>query len=130
MDEKVINALLKHRVQMAQIESNNAGGRIADGIQKQIKERDGITKITTKWSQTNKETRIIVASAFVKERFLFKDDSVIGTDKDYRDAMRLLFTYSMLGKNKNDDVPDALSLLADYVQNFAVPTVQVLQRIF
>lgn len=130
VDEKVVNILLKHHVQMAQIESNNAGGRIADEIQKRLRDRGGITKITTKWNQKNKETRIIVASAFVKEHFLFKDDSVLLGNKEYKDALRMLFTYSMIGKNKNDDVPDALAILTDFVQGFSVPTIQVLTRPF
>lgn len=130
VDEKVCQLLVKYRVQMAQFESNNAGGRIADNIQKRVKELGGITQITTKWNQQNKETRILVASAYAKEHFLFKADDVIGEDKDYREALRLLFTYSMIGKNQHDDVPDALAALVNYVQTFTIQTCQVLYRPF
>jgi hypothetical protein len=36
----------------------------------------------------------------------------------------------MAGKNKHDDVPDAMAQLALYVQSFGLGKVQVLKRFF
>ena len=52
---------------MSRFESNAAGGRIAKDVQREIKAQGGITKITTKWTSQNKETKIIVNADWVKE---------------------------------------------------------------
>lgn len=59
--------LLKNKVHMARFESNSAGGRVAEKVQKELKAKGGITNITTKYTTANKETKIIVNSPFVKE---------------------------------------------------------------
>ena len=115
---------------MSRFESNSAGGRVAQSIQEAVKERGGITRITTKYTTQNKETKIIMASPFVKEHFLFKDDSVTKDNKEYRKFLGMLCSYTMAGRNKNDDAPDALSMLADYIQTFTQSQVQVIQRPF
>lgn len=114
VEPRLVDALLYHGVKLARFESNSAGGRIASNVQDKIKNAGGITKIITKYTTANKETRIIVDSAFVKEHFLFKDESKY--DAEYRAAMNFLVSYTMSGKNKHDDVPDAMSMLADFVQ--------------
>ena len=128
VEPRLVEALNKHGVKLARFESNSAGGRIAENVQNKIKEAGGITKIVTKYSTANKDTRIIVDSAFVKEHFLFLDPDKY--DAEYRVAMNFLTTYPMNGKNKHDDVPDALSMLADFVQVKVVNKAQVVMRPF
>jgi predicted phage terminase large subunit-like protein len=128
VDVKAADSLVQYKVQQARYESNNAGGRIAEGIQKSVKEKGGITKITTKWNQANKETRIIVASAWVKEHCLFKDESLYKGDKEYRTAMQMLCSYTMAGKNKHDDVPDAMAAFYDYAITIDSQIVTVFHR--
>lgn len=130
VENKIVNVLFDRGVQLARFESNRAGGRVAETIQKRIKERKGITRITTKWTQSNKETRIIVSSGYVKEHFLFKDRSLYAEDKEYRTAMNFVTSYSMRGKNQHDDVVDALSLLVDLVQNIDGNKVTVSRRLW
>ena len=128
VEEKIVNTLLERKVELSRFESNRAGGRVAESVQKRVREKGGRTRITTKWNQQNKETRIIVASGFAKEHFLFKDDSVVENDKEYKRAMDFLTSYTMHGKNKHDDVPDAIAMLVDYIQNFEGNSVQILRR--
>lgn len=128
VEARLVQKCIQHKVQMSRFESNSAGGRVAQSVQERIKANNGITKITTKYTTQNKETKIIMASPFVKEHFLFKDGSVIKDDKEYRRFMGFLCSYSMAGKNKRDDVPDAVSMLSDYVQSFARTQVEVIQR--
>lgn len=130
VEDRLVSKLLQHKVHMARFESNSAGGKIAEKVQKAVKERNGRTKITTKYTSANKETKIIVNSPFVKERFLFKDNSVIKTNREYRQMIRFLTTYTMAGKNKNDDVPDAFAMLAEYIQSLEANTVKVFRRPF
>ena len=130
VEARLSTALLEHNVQMAQFESNAAGGKVAEKIQSEIKAQKGRTKIVTKYTTANKETKIILAQPYVRDHFLFKDNSVINRDNDYKTFMRLLTSYTMAGKNKHDDPPDAVAMLADYVQSFGSHTITVCKRPF
>ena len=126
VDELLIQALLQHKVQMARFESNSAGGRVAKTVQEAVKKRGGITKITTKYTVKNKETKILMASPFVKERFFFLDASK--QSRTYQAAMRMITSYTLAGRNKHDDTVDALAQLADFVQSLDVNHLEVIQR--
>lgn len=130
VEEKIVNVLIDHKVDMARFESNRAGGRVAESVQKKVRERGGKTKITTKWNQANKETRIVVSSGPAKNLFLFKDESLYEHDREYRTAMNFLCGYTMTGKNKHDDVVDAIAQLVDFVQGLDVRQVVVMKRPF
>lgn len=130
VEPRLVEKCLKHKVQMSRFESNSAGGRVAQSVQNEIKNRGGITKITTKYTTQNKVTKIIVQSPFVKEHFLFKDDSITKHDKEYKRFMNFLCSYTMAGKNAHDDVPDAISMLSEYVQSFAQTRVEVFERLW
>lgn len=128
VEPRLVSKCLEHKIQMSRFESNSAGGRVAESVQQAVKANGGITRITTKYTTQNKETKIIMASPFVKERFLFKDNSVLKGNKEYLRFMSFLCGYTMAGKNKHDDVPDAVSMLADYAQSFDVTRVEIFRR--
>ena len=130
VETRLVMEMLAHKVQLSRFESNSAGGRVAQKVQEQIKTKGGRTKITTKYTTSNKETKIIVNSPFIKEHCLFKDDSVIGSDKEYRKAMQFLCSYTMAGKNKHDDVPDAFAQLSEFIQSLSGSKVEIIQRPF
>ena len=114
VQERVAKILVDRKVKQCRIESNRGGTIFAQNVEKRVKELGGMTSITTKWTQTNKETRIQTNSALVKEHVLFKDESLYAKDREYREAMTQLTTYSMMGKNPHDDVPDALAMFVDW----------------
>lgn len=130
VEARLVSKLIEHKAQMGQFESNSAGGKVAEKVQKEVKERGGIAKITTKYTTSNKETRIIIASPWVKEHILFKDNSIIKKDKEYRKMLNQLCSYTMAGRNKNDDVCDAWSMFANYVQQLEGNKVEVFRRPF
>jgi len=130
VEARLILTLVEQKVQVARFESNVAGGKIAEKVQNGVKELGGTCKINTKYTTQNKETKIIVNSGWVKERCLFKDDSVLNGDKEYRKAVDMLCSYTMAGKNKHDDVPDAFSQLAVYVESFNTNKVEIVRRFF
>ena len=130
VETRLVMALLEHKVQMSRFESNSAGGRVAQKVQEEVKAKGGRTKITTKYTTANKETKIIVNSPWVKEHCLFKDDSVIKYDKEYKRAMNFLCSYTMGGRNKHDDIPDVFAQLAEYIQSLVGSSVTVFQRPF
>jgi len=130
VEAKLVEKLIHHKVHSARFESNSAGGTIARKIQEQLKEKNARTAITTKWTSANKETKILVNSPFVKDHFLFKDDSKIQGNKEYRSFLQQLCSYSLAGKNAHDDCPDAMAQLAEYVQSMTVAKVEVFKRPF
>ena len=130
VDARMVEILVRCKVQMARFESNSAGGRVAEKVQDGVKARGGITHITTKFTTQNKETKIIVNSPWVKEHVLFLDKSKIEAGTDYARMMQMLCGYSMLGKNKHDDVPDAMAMLSEYAQSFLGAKVEAFKRPF
>ena len=126
IDELLIDALVRHKVQTACFESNSAGGRVAQIVQAGVKAKGGITKIETKYTSQNKETKILINSSWVKEHCLFLDDSV--SSKNYKKAINKLCSYSTSSRNKHDDVPDAFAQLALYAESFGGARVKVIQR--
>ena len=130
VEPKLVSCLLKNKVQMSRFEHNNAGGRIAKDIQEEIKKLGGITKITTKFTTSNKETKIIVHSAWVKEHCLFKDKSLYKKKDDYGKMIDFLCSYTVMGKNKHDDIPDGMAMLSEYAQSLSGNKVEIFSRPF
>ena len=128
VDARLTEILVRRRVGLCRFESNSAGGRVAEKVQGEIKKRGGITCITTKFTTAHKETKIIVNSAWVKEHCLFRDKSQYKRQSDYGKMMEMLCSYTVAGKNKHDDVPDGMAMLADYAQSFMSSKVEVFNR--
>lgn len=128
VDGKIAACLLRNNTQMAQFESNNVGGKVAEKIQLRLRNAGARCHITTKFSKSNKEMRIISNSPYVKEHFLFLTDSAASVE--YRRMLNMLCTYTMYGRNKHDDVPDAFAMFAEYVQSFTRRKVEIFQRPF
>lgn len=130
VEERVAQILTDRKVRMCRIESNRGGTMFAQNVQKRVKELGGMTSITTKWTQSNKETRIIANSGMIKSHVLFKDESLYPLDREYRDAMSQLCSYSMMGKNKHDDFPDVLSLFVDWQLSDRANIATIMKRPF
>ena len=130
VQERVAKLLVDRKVKQCRIESNRGGTIFAQNVEKRVKELGGMTSITTKWTQSNKETRIQTNSALVKEHILFKDESIYAQDREYREAMTQLTTYSMMGKNKHDDVPDDLAMFVDWQMSDTHNVAVIMKRPF
>ena len=129
LDELNSNMLVKHQVQQAQFESNKEGSRTANEVERLVKEKGGRTHITKKYTTQNKETKIIVNSAWVKKHVYFKDPSKYDARDDYGMFMGQLCSYSQLGKNKGgDDAPDSMAMFALYVQDLEGGQAEVYSR--
>ena len=128
VDARLADILVRHKVKQCRFESNSAGGRIAEKVQQMVKDRGGITHITTKYTTANKETKIIVNSAWVKEHCLFRDETTYKRNSEYGKFINMLCSYTMAGKNKNDDTADGMAMLAEYAQSMGATHVEVFQR--
>lgn len=128
VDARLVEILVRRKVKSCRFESNSAGRRVAEKVQEGVKAKGGITHITTKFTTANKETKIIVNSAWVKEHCLFKDSSLYKKNSDYGKMMDMLCSYTMAGKNKHDDVPDGMAQYAEYSQSLSAGKVEVFKR--
>ena len=128
LERRIAMMLIDKKVKMCRIESNRGGTIFAENVQKILKELGGMTHITTKWTQSNKETRIQTNSGMVKSRVLFK--AAENRDREYREAMNQLTSYSMMGKNKHDDVPDTLAMFVDWRMSDKTNMVTIMKRPF
>lgn len=123
--EKSTNLIMSNGMQQMQFESNQGGDRVALEVNQRINKLNGVCNITTKHTQENKETKIIINADWIKKRCLFKDKSIIENKSDYDIFMKQLFSYSIVGKNTHDDVPDTLAMFAMMCKNLMAPVAKV-----
>lgn len=112
---RISNIIFQHNMQQCEFESNAGGDRIAWEVKQRLDAVSCRCNVTTKPTETNKETRIIVNSDWIKKHVLFKDKSLYTPKDDYGRFMSMLVTYSVSGKNKHDDVPDCLANFALFI---------------
>lgn len=109
--------IVDNNMQQCEFETNNGGSRVSYEVLKLVDEMGGRCNITDKFTNQNKETKIIVNADWVKKHVLFKDKSMYTPKEDYGVMMSWLFRYTTKGKNDHDDVPDGLASFALYVTN-------------
>lgn len=128
VESELVQILLKHKVKRARFESNTAGWKIAEDVSKRVKDSDGFCSIETKWTQANKETKIQIEQPWVVDHCLFLTEDKYTTQ--YRTAMKFLCSYVQNGKNKHDDVPDAMAQLSQFIQGSLGSKAQIIRRPF
>lgn len=126
--ERTSDLIVNNNMQQCEFESNNGGDRVALEVNKKVEEKGGRCNITTKYTSSNKETKIIVNADWVKKHVLFKDKELYLPKNDYGKMMSFLLSYSVAGKNLHDDVPDGLASFALFAQNHGIARVQILSR--
>lgn len=100
--------LNRSNVSYVRIESNAMGAMFARGIQKMTK-----TKVLPIHNTRNKETRIIMESAFVMSEFTF----VKKGDAQSEQFIQNVLAYSKEGKNKHDDAADCIAGLSFFIRS-------------
>ena len=95
------------------IETNNHGSIFFKDVQKNITSN---TRLLPIHQTSNKHSRIIQKSHFIRTHFVFRNDYAAGSD--YDKAMKQLFSYTKDGKAKHDDAPDSITLLACVADDF------------
>lgn len=95
-------------VDYCRVESNSMGAMFARQLQKETK-----TRILQIHNQSNKMTRIIMQSAFIKNFMTFRETN----SADFHQFMENVEAFSKEGRNKHDDAPDCLSGLAMFIRS-------------
>lgn len=102
--------LHEHRVNVADIESNNGGRGFARSVERIMNMKySNRTIINTFYQSRNKTARILSASSWVMAHVKFPEDWELKWPEFYSALME----YQKEGKNKHDDAPDALTGVYD-----------------
>lgn len=125
-DRLLAKTLVRNKVNQAEFESNSAGGRTADKVDEIVRSMGGFTHISKRRTTQNKETKIMVESDWVIDHVLFPDKVERGSMMDQ--AITKLCSYTMMGKNKHDDVPDAFAMYGQFFRRNILREVKILDR--
>lgn len=113
---KMTRLIVDGGVQKLEIESNQGGKPIGTTLRNMIEAEGWTCNITEKPTETNKESRIIANSYWVKKHVLFKEKGDYPPMSEYGVMMSELFSWTQVGKNAHDDIPDCLANFALFVQ--------------
>lgn len=122
-------AVLEHGVQAMQVEANKSTESYKEGIEEELKKSKYRLNITTKAAPTDKAKfqRIFDKAPDIREMMIFREAGK--RSKEYSLFMQNVFSYKMLGKNKNDDAPDSLTMAISMVRN-PMGKCEVFKRVF
>lgn len=103
-------AIERNHVQAAQFEATKATEAYKEGVEELLKQRGIRLNITSKAAPTDKAKfqRIFDKAPDIRERMIFRESGC--RDKPYSLFMQNVLSYKALGKNKNDDAPDSLTM--------------------
>ncbi|MGN0558364.1 MAG: LAGLIDADG family homing endonuclease, partial [Acutalibacteraceae bacterium] len=109
----IVKAVLDYQIQAMQIEATKSTESYKDKIAGELKKHNVRINLTTKPAPTNKSKnqRIFDKAPDIRERMIFRESGK--RSKPYSLFMQNVFSYKMLGKNKNDDAPDSLAMAID-----------------
>jgi len=125
---RVANLWYNNKVVRGDCEMNAGGNFFAQNINTEIRRLGGDTSVRMFFTSNNKTTKIITYSDMVKRKFVFRDKSTYSANSDYARFMRDVFTWTQTGKNKFDDAPDSLAMLAQLVQDIKGNSIKILDR--
>jgi predicted phage terminase large subunit-like protein len=125
----VAGRLLQHNVQRAIFEANNGGDFYARDVAALVKAAGHQMQLISRRAEGNKskETRIVQHSPAILG-FTFLHPSSEDATPEYRQFLQNLTTYTLNGKNQNDDAPDALAGLATMLRSNLNATLKVYDR--
>lgn len=125
----LVNMVLKHSTQAMQIEANKSTESYKEGVESKLREHNYRLNITSKAAPSNraKWERIFDKAPDIKERMIFLESGK--RTREYSLFMQNVFSYKIIGKNKNDDAPDSLAMAMDMVHN-PLGRIEVFKRPF
>lgn len=125
----LVKAVIANSVQAMQVEANKSTESYKEGIEEELKKQGYRLNITTKAAPTDKAKyqRIFDKAPDIREMMIFREPGK--RDKAYSLFMQNVFSYKLLGKNKNDDAPDSLTMAVSMVRN-PMGKCEVFKRVF
>ena len=113
---QVVEMVIKNQITSGFFESNQGGEGYKDDIGRLLKEQGYFINLVSKYAptKTRKEQRIWDNAPSIRQ-FIFRDTGC--RSPQYRKFMTNLYSFTINGKNKNDDAADSLSQLADFMKS-------------
>lgn len=110
---KVAKMLFDHKVNIADIESNNGGKGFARAVESILQQQFQTNKTSIKWfhQSQNKKARILSNATWVMDHIYFPRNWRDRWPEYYKDMNK----YQREGKNAHDDVPDATTGIAEKI---------------
>ena len=126
----IVEAIIKHNIVRAKFESNNGGDEYKEDIGRLLKDKGYPCTLVSAYASTkyDKETRVFNHAPDIKKiKFLDKEHRSI----PYKKAMEQLCAFTIQGKNKHDDCPDALAEICEMINEIVKKvSFQVMERFF
>lgn len=119
----VIAALKKHLPHVVQFEANNGGSEYCSTIDDNLRKDNIRLNLTSRKapSNMNKIARIVQVAPEIKRMYFISHNYA---SEQYREFMRWLCTFTIVGKNEHDDAPDSLAMVVSAMKyNFGVVTI-------
>lgn len=127
---RIVDMIIKHQLTSVKFEKNNGGEGYRDDVGRMLKEKGVKVNLLTglATNQMSKETKIFEHAPSIRDIYFLQEDM---RNEDYRKAMENLSAFTIRGKNKHDDAPDALAGIIDMTNDIVQKNrVQVFQRPF
>lgn len=114
-ESAVAKMQFENNVSIADIESNNGGRGFARAVERILKEKYTSNRTRISWfhQSKNKQARILSNATWVMDHIYFPKNWV---DR-WPEFAKAILTYQKEGKNKYDDGPDALTGVAEKINN-------------
>lgn len=128
-EPRVVDKILRHRVQLGSFEANAGGEFYAEDIENRLKEKGWRINIKTKRasSMKSKEKRIEQYVPDIKEWYFLDANH---RTREYQKFMEELCSFSFSQKNLHDDAADGLAQLAEKLKKGSSGIVAVKSRLF
>ena len=109
----VANQCIEYEVNIADIESNNGGRGFSRAVGRHLREK-GWNRTKVRWfhQSKNKVARILTQATFVMEHIYFP----VNWRDRWPEFYQAMYEYQREGKNAHDDAQDAITGVAEHVQ--------------
>jgi predicted phage terminase large subunit-like protein len=114
-EQQTADLLVDNNVTLAKIESNNGGRGFARTVERLIWDKYQSRSVAVRWmhQSKNKKARILTKATFIQSHIYFPAN----WHDRWPEFYKAIMSYQREGKNKNDDGPDALTGLAEMMEN-------------
>ena len=126
----VADKVVQHNVAAVQVEATKMTASYAEGVEEVLDglgRKVNITTKTTTQTKGGKQQRIFDKAPDIRERMIFLENGK--RSKAYQLFMQNVFSFKMVGKNKNDDAPDSLCMAIEMDQATSVRPL-IMQRLW
>jgi len=119
-EPRITQMIIDEKCDKIRVESNNGGRIFGKNVRTGLAKKKHKCEVQTKATTSNKATRILMRSGWIKKHCVFLHDDDIIKGSDYDRFMKSLTGYKKEGGNKHDDAPDSLTILAEYIEDIGL----------